>query len=70
MTPGPGRLIPLAVAALGLALITSCSSGSSAPDPSTVAQVKTRLLAPGAAPGFAPQPRDLQTAQRSARAAR
>ena len=66
--PGPGRLITLAVAALGLALITGCSSGSSASDPSTVAQVKTRLLAPGTAPGFAPQPRNLQTAQRSARA--
>ena len=66
--PGPGRLIPLAVAALGLALTTGCSSGSSVPDPSTVAQIKTRLLAPGTAPGFAPQPRNLQTAQRSAQA--
>ena len=66
--PGPGRLLPLAVAALGLALIASCSSGSSVSDPSTVAQVKTRLLAPGTAPGFAPQARNLQTAQRSAKA--
>jgi hypothetical protein len=66
--PGPGRLITVAVAVLGLALITGCSSGHSVPDPSTVAQVKTGLLAPGTAPGFAPQPRNLQTAQRSARA--
>src|SRR5271170_2242209 len=66
--PGPGRLIPVMVAALGLALITGCSSGTSVPDPSTVAQVKTGLLAPGMAPGFSPEPRTLQNAQRSARA--
>jgi hypothetical protein len=68
--PGPGRLLPFAVAALSVALITSCSSGGHGPppDPSTVAQVKSRLLAPGMAPGFSPGPRDQQTAQRSARA--
>ncbi len=66
--PGPGRLLPVLVAALGLTLITSCSSGASVPDPSTAAQVKTRLLAPGMAPGFSPEPRTLQSAQRSARA--
>jgi hypothetical protein len=67
--PGPGRLVPLMVAAaLGLTLITSCSSGTSVPDPSTVAQVRTRLLAPGTAPGFSPQPAAQQIVQRSARA--
>jgi hypothetical protein len=66
--PGPGRLVPVLVAALGLALVTSCSSGASVPDPSTVAQVKTRLLAPGMAPGFSPEPRTQQSAQQSARA--
>jgi hypothetical protein len=68
--PGPARLIPLAVAALSVALITSCSSGGPGPppDPATVAQVKARLLAPGMAPGFSPEPRDQQTAQRWARA--
>ena len=68
MIPGPGRLVPVLVAALGLALVASCSSGASVPDPSTVAQVKTRLLAPGTAPGFSPEPRALQNAQQSARA--
>jgi hypothetical protein len=68
--PGPGRLIPFAVAALSVALIMSCSSGGHGPppDPSTVAQVKARLLAPGMAPGFSPGPRGQQTAQRWARA--
>jgi hypothetical protein len=68
--PGPARLIPLAVAALSVALTTSCSSGGpgAPPDPSTVAQVKARLLAPGMAPGFSPGPTDQQTAQRWARA--
>ncbi len=56
------------MAALGLTLVTSCSSGASVPDPSTVAQVKTGLLAPGMAPGFSPEPRTLQSAQRSATA--
>jgi hypothetical protein len=56
------------MAALGLTLITSCSSGASVSDPSTMAQVKTRLLAPGTAPGFTPEPAALQTAQRSATA--
>jgi hypothetical protein len=53
-----------------VALITSCSSGGHGPppDPSTVAQVKARLLAPGMAPGFSPGPRGQQTAQRWARA--
>jgi hypothetical protein len=68
--PGPARLIPLAVAALSVALITSCSPGGPGPppDPSTVVQVKARLLAPGMAPGFSPEPRGRQTAQRWARA--
>jgi hypothetical protein len=66
--PGPGRLVSVLMAALGLTLITSCSSGPSVSDPSTMAQVKTRLLAPGTAPGFTPQPRALQTARRSAAA--
>jgi hypothetical protein len=66
--PGPGRLVPVLVAALGLTLVTSCSSGPSVADPSTVAQVKTRLLGPGMAPGFSPEPRTQQNARRSARA--
>jgi hypothetical protein len=66
--PGPGRLVPLIVAAVGLTLITGCSSGTSVPDPSNMAQVKARLLAPGTAPGFSPESAALQTAQRSARA--
>ena len=68
--PGPARLILLAIAALSVALTTSCSSGGpgAPPDPSTVAQVKARLLAPGMAPGFSPGPRGQQTAQRWARA--
>jgi hypothetical protein len=66
--PGPGRLIPALVAAVGLTLVTSCSSGAPISDPSTVAQVKTRLLAPGMAPGFSPEPRTQQSAQQSARA--
>jgi hypothetical protein len=66
--PGPGRLVPVLVAALGLALATSCSSGASVSDPATVAQVKTRLLAPGMAPGFSPEPRTQQSARQSARA--
>ena len=68
MIPGPGRLVPVLVAAVGLALVASCSSGASVSDPSTVAQVKTRLLAPGMAPGFSPEPRTQQSAQESARA--
>jgi hypothetical protein len=66
--PGPGRLLPVLVAALGLTLATGCSSGASVSDPSTVAQVKTRLLAPGMAPGFSPGPSTQQSAQQSARA--
>jgi len=65
---GSSRLLTAVLAALGMALIASCSSGTSVPDPSTMAQVKTRLLAPGTAPGFSPGPAALQTAQRSARA--
>lgn len=66
--PGPGRLLPVLVAAVGLTLVTGCSSGASVSDPSTVAQVKTRLLAPGMAPGFSPGPRTQQSARQSARA--
>jgi len=69
---GSSRLLTGVVAALSVALITSCSSGGPGlgppPDPSTVAQVKARLLAPGMAPGFSPDPASQQTAQRSARA--
>jgi len=66
--PGPGRLIPVLAAALGLTLVTGCSSGALVSDPATVAQVKTRLLAPGTAPGFSPEPRTRQSARQSARA--
>jgi hypothetical protein len=65
--PGPGRLLLVLVAALGLTLVTGCSSGAPVSDPSTVAQIKTRLLAPGVAPGFSPEPRTQQSAQQSAR---
>ena len=70
MIAGSSRLLTAVVAALSVALITSCSSGRQGPppDPLTVAQVKARLLAPGMAPGFSPDPANQQTAQRSARA--
>jgi hypothetical protein len=73
--PRAGRLLPLVlVTALGTALCTGCSSGGLArlsppvADPSTVAQINTRLLVPGTAAGYVIPPASSHKAERLARA--
>jgi hypothetical protein len=70
-----GGLLPLVlITALGTALCSGCSSGghgratSSVADPATVAQINTRLLVPGSAPGYVVPPVSGRNGVRSARA--